>query len=381
MIRFSLGIPVAIRPMFWVTAALIGFLYSMNFIGTLVWVGVILVSVIIHELGHALVAKSFGKSPQIELVAFGGLTYHDASDLALWKQFLIVLSGPLFGFGLFLLATILQMQVSPNATVLYSSLAILRLVNLFWTIVNLVPVLPLDGGQLLRIICEGMFGFRGIRYSQFASFVVAGGLAFAFFFFQWYIAGILFFLLAFQSFDVWRKSKGFTATDQSSNLKGKLENAEALLLQGKKGDAVPLLEELRGEAKEGMIYYSATQLLSFLRYEEGDTKGAYELLHPIKDHLGPEATCILHQAAFVERDFPTVAQLSAECFQVWQTAETALRSAYAFAMLSEVKSSIGWLKAAIQGGLENLEEVVKEKSFDSIRNDPIFRAFIDSHHH
>src|SRR3990172_11840545 len=97
-------IPIVIRPSFWLVAALIGFLNSFSFVGTLVWIGVIFVSVIVHELGHALSALSFGLRPKIELVAFGGLTYHRGDQLAFWKQFLIVLFGPIFGFLLFVAA-------------------------------------------------------------------------------------------------------------------------------------------------------------------------------------------------------------------------------------------------------------------------------------
>src|SRR5580692_10894316 len=93
MMRFNGKIPVAISPAFWIFAALIGYLWTGTFLGALIWVGIIFVSVLFHEFGHALTALLFGKKPRIELVALGGLTYHDGDKLPFWKQFFITLNG------------------------------------------------------------------------------------------------------------------------------------------------------------------------------------------------------------------------------------------------------------------------------------------------
>ena len=99
-------IPLKISPFFWVTAGLIGWINSMGtfhpFILTLIWIGVIFVSILIHEYGHALTSRYFGQHPRIQLVAFGGLTIPEGKRLKGWREFLVVLNGPLFGFLLFL---------------------------------------------------------------------------------------------------------------------------------------------------------------------------------------------------------------------------------------------------------------------------------------
>jgi stage IV sporulation protein FB len=165
MIKIPGRIPISIFPTFWIVAALIGYVNSLSWIGTLIWMLVIFISVLFHEFGHALTALLFGRHPRIELVAMGGLTYHEGENLPFWKQFLIVFDGPLFGFILFLLSTaMLQFFVITNEA-LISGLKITQWVNLFWTVLNLVPVMPLDGGQLLRIVCEGFWGVRGFKYA------------------------------------------------------------------------------------------------------------------------------------------------------------------------------------------------------------------------
>src|SRR3990167_10172085 len=134
-------IPVRISPFFWLTAAFIGWIQSQSLLGMLIWIAIIFVSILVHEYGHALTAKVFGQKPRIELIAFGGLTYPEGPKLSHWKEFVVVLNGPIFGFCLFLLATLLLPYVPPPAQPM---VATFQVVNLFWTIVNLLPVLPLD---------------------------------------------------------------------------------------------------------------------------------------------------------------------------------------------------------------------------------------------
>jgi stage IV sporulation protein FB len=58
MLRIPGKIPIAISPAFWIFAALIGYLNSQSFIGTIIWIGIIFVSVLVHEFGHALTAAA-----------------------------------------------------------------------------------------------------------------------------------------------------------------------------------------------------------------------------------------------------------------------------------------------------------------------------------
>ncbi|MBM3191343.1 MAG: stage IV sporulation protein FB, partial [Chlamydiae bacterium] len=94
----KVSIPIRISPMFWLTAAIIGWINSQSLIGTVIWIVIIFVSILVHEYGHALMARAFGQFPRIELVAFGGVTYPEGPAISLGKEFLVVLNGPLFSF-------------------------------------------------------------------------------------------------------------------------------------------------------------------------------------------------------------------------------------------------------------------------------------------
>lgn len=377
MITIPGRIPITIHPFFWITALLIGFLSSQSLPGTMIWVVVILVSVIVHELGHATTALFFGLTPRIDLVALGGLTTHQGGKLSSWKQFFIVLNGPLFGFMLFIAAwLLLKMQFQG---VMLTFLNLFYLVNLIWTILNLVPVLPLDGGQLMRIVLEAVFGAKGFKYSLLIGIVVSTALSLLFFFFQNFLIGALFFLFAFQSFDLYRRMRNLSEEDRSDKFKEALEEAERDLQSGNKERALSEFERVRAETKEGMIHMLATQYLAFLKYEKGQVKETYDLLTSIRKDLSGEALCLLHKAAFDQKDYSLVTEIGPNCFQVMPVKEVALRNAFASGSQGLEKPAIGWLEAAFQDGLENIPEILKEPYFDPIRDSTLFKQFQKIH--
>ncbi len=373
MIKIPGKIPITIYPAFWIFAFLIGWLMAdFDFISTLVWVGIIFVSVLFHEFGHALTAKMFGQKPRIDLVAMGGLTYHDGQNLPFWKQFIITLNGPLFGFLLVIGAHFL-LKVYPSLI-----LRDIRNVNLFWTIINLLPILPLDGGQLMRLVFEKIFKVRGFHFALFTSMAVSLIASLLLFLTQNFFPGALFFLFAFENFDAYRRTKYLKESDRSDQLKKALQEAEAELRLGNKQHALDLFEAVRKEAKEGMIHALASQHLAFLDYEMGKKREAYLALVPLKDRLDPEGICLLHRLAFEENDYQLVFELAGPVFQLLPEAEVALRSAYACASLAQAEAAVGWLQTALSSGVENLKEIVQEKTFDPIRTNPAFLSFIQT---
>src|SRR5262245_9258768 len=68
------GIPVSVKPTFFLVMALLGYNQRQEPAMLIAWVAVVFVSVLLHELGHALTAKAFGGVPAIELYGLGGLT-------------------------------------------------------------------------------------------------------------------------------------------------------------------------------------------------------------------------------------------------------------------------------------------------------------------
>jgi stage IV sporulation protein FB len=378
MIRIPGRIPIAIYPSFWIVVFLLGYLMSQSLVGMFFCAAVIVVSLLVHEFGHALTALAFGQNPRIELMPFGGITFHEGRSLSIWKQCLIVFDGPLSGFLLLGVAYFAEMLWNPGG--LWGEiLLVTQWINLVWTALNLLPILPLYGGQLMRLFFEAFSGAKGLRYALFTSMLVGIIASLVAFLFQNFLLGALFFLLAFQSLDGFRKSRLMNEGDRKEALKRLLEQGEIAMHEGRKEAAVLAFEQLREEAKGGMLYLVASQELAFLRDEEGNQSQVYALLRPLARDLSGGALVLLHKAAFEMGDYALTDSLAARAFQELPLVETAVRSACAAAALSKIDPALGWLHTALQEGLMNLHEIVAQPHFDTLRSDPHLQHFLDHH--
>ncbi|WP_395746749.1 site-2 protease family protein [Prosthecobacter sp.] len=178
MLRFTLfGFPVQIHGMFWLSTALMGGAGRDNspdgFRQVLAWVVAVLLSVLIHELGHALAMRNYGdRRVNIVLYAFGGLAI-GSRPRTRREDFLVSAAGP----GLEILAGLAvgwALTLWPPPWLwLRQMLDAFTVVSIFWALLNLVPVLPLDGGH----ICQAYFGRSGKRQALKISLACAVVLA------------------------------------------------------------------------------------------------------------------------------------------------------------------------------------------------------------
>ncbi len=159
------GIPVHFSPLFLLLLLFVGF-QGVGF----VFVGVVTFSILVHEMGHALVAQYFRLSPSIVLHGWGGLCHHERPQRESHDA-LIIAAGPAAGFALGFLALALYLFAPP--TVLEPGSLGTRIVewlvyiNLFWSFINILPLWPLDGGQLFRLgMVKAFGGLRGERIAH-----------------------------------------------------------------------------------------------------------------------------------------------------------------------------------------------------------------------
>lgn len=374
-------ISVRISPFFFVTSGLIGWINSFSLLGTIIWIAIIFVSILIHECGHAYTMRAFGQRAKIELVAFGGLTIPDGPRLSKFKEFIVVFAGPLFGFFLFLLSYFLLRSALFSNLLVNAILQTTAVVNLFWTVVNLLPVLPLDGGQLVRIILEGIFGPKGMRYALIASIAVAAAIAVLFLVYGGFLIGALFFIFAFQNFETYRRMKIIAPADGNEDYQQELSSIEEMLVEGRLDEALPTLEELRTKTKQGILYNLCTQYVAQIYYKKRDLERVYALLQPIYKDIAPLELVMLQEAASFKGDHELVSNISGECFQIVPSPEIALRAAKASAVLQDIRSVIGWLTAAANAGVQNIEEFIHDPAFDTIRDTKEIHLLIDKLRH
>jgi Zn-dependent protease/CBS domain-containing protein len=117
--------------------------------------------ILLHELGHATVARARGMDIRgITLFLFGGVAEIGEEPPSAWTEFLMAIAGPavslVLGVGFGVLAEVGYAGGWPPAVVLV--LGYLGLVNLTVLVFNLIPAFPLDGGRVLRSILWGATG-------------------------------------------------------------------------------------------------------------------------------------------------------------------------------------------------------------------------------
>lgn len=180
------GFPVRIHPLFWVVLLVLG---PTNLeaprIGELItaWMAAGFLSLMVHELGHAFAFRFFGsRGTSIWLYWFGGLA-GGMRPAGHWPNIIISLAGPIPQL-LLAAAAYAGWQALPTEAPFIAAafLAFLFRVSLFWAILNLLPIWPLDGGQVAREACS-LARVRGpdqaaLRISMITALAVAGlGLA------------------------------------------------------------------------------------------------------------------------------------------------------------------------------------------------------------
>ncbi len=237
-LNFTLfGIPVRVHPLFWVMALLFGGLAG-DVLGMLFWVLAVFVSVLVHELGHALMFRRFGIGSSVVLHLAGGHTEPQPVPwggrwayvpLSPMQEALVSFAGPATGF--LLAGAVIAAVLAAGGTVVWAALggivpvpiALLPFgaaflqnfvgdllwVSLLWGAINLMPVFPLDGGNIVRRLMIRADPIDGARRSLRISIVAGAVLAVAgLFLFRSIYITLLFGYLAYLSYQSLRWGRG-----------------------------------------------------------------------------------------------------------------------------------------------------------------------------
>jgi Zn-dependent protease len=181
--NFRIGrVPVLVSPLFWLGAGILGLDFlRIGAAEFLLWIFCVFISILWHELGHVWMGQYFGTRGTIVLYLMGGLAVGASNALSPWRRIAVILAGPgiqlAVGVPMWLLSIYAPVQIG-----LLDWPPLLRLmwflligINIGWALLNLLPVYPLDGGQVCMELCQlylrrGME--RGFMISTIAAIVV-----------------------------------------------------------------------------------------------------------------------------------------------------------------------------------------------------------------
>ncbi len=251
-LRFNLfGFYVRVSWSFWLGAIFFGWNLIEGFSGSgsgmskgavlIMWVGCMFLSILIHELGHAFAMRFYGIHSSVVLYHFGGLAIPEGGQFrstfgrksfqsSEWQQFWISLAGPaaqilsvvvlalavkatghafqghFFVFG-FLREIPWIAEGNPIENPSLRLLIILYTIpSIFWAVLNLVPIYPLDGGQIMKSLVT-IFGGQTTTWLTISLITASLGVLYGLANEQWY-TGILCASFAFSNYQMLQQYQG-----------------------------------------------------------------------------------------------------------------------------------------------------------------------------
>lgn len=297
------NVPVSVSPWY---LLLLAYLAYPNLAQGLLFALFITISLLAHEFGHALMARRFKLQPQILLHGFGGLTGHDRARTQR-EEALIIAAGPACGL-LLGLAVLGVLTFAPiQSPYLFSALRYFMIINFVWSVFNLLPMWPMDGGQLLRIGASKVLKpARGERLTHIVSIVVVIVVAVASRFYADFgpMMMIILAMTAWQNFQALTAGKSAASAPVRDNAFASelLDKAQRAYEAGDDDEAARLCHQLRAESNVAPATLSkAWAILGVTTTRKGDYAEALSYLRRAPetiDTIEATAQCLYQLSMF-----------------------------------------------------------------------------------
>jgi len=280
-LSFQIGtIPVRVDPSFFLIIVLLGLNPNdVQPVLILSWVAIAFASVLFHELGHAVAFRLFGVQPSVMLYGMGGLTSGEGR-LTPVESITVSLAGPLSVLLLIGVPALwLQSQGVVTTSVGRTILEQVIWINVWWSVLNLLPILPLDGGNVTRSVLDLATKGRGRRPAEVVSVIVAVGIGLLAYSYGLVFGMILAGLFAAMNISSLSKVK-------QDELGDELQFGQRALIEHRPADAQLVAERVLAKRPSGPTLRWASELLGWSRLWQGDRPGAEGAVQRYA-HAGP----------------------------------------------------------------------------------------------
>lgn len=385
------GIPLRVRPEFFVGAIIIG---GDRFSQPLLlawWVLAVGVFVALHELGHAFAFRHYGHRPSIEIQMFGGATVGTPGKPLTPKQDIVVsFAGPAVGLviGSAVYGFEYTTQYQPSSLLVAQVLSDIVWVNLGWSIFNLVPMLPLDGGRLFHAAMRHMLGDgRGRTVALTVSLLVAATVVWLAISSGRTFLAIFAAMFAFQSFrglrqqPVARSPVEAMLVDQLRE--GRHVDALSTLKNAPDPSAIDPYFTGMTLAQNGMLDDAVEPLVTAFR-RDGRTQAGTLLVRVLIDSgkltdalrifesehgsgLDDDALRNLAGGLFFAERYDDSSRVSETRFRRFNTADAGYNAACALAKLGRIDDAKRWLERAVDAGYRDIEHFDRDEDLAALK--------------
>ncbi len=343
LVELTIGkTPVRIRPAFFVVAALMG--SGRTDLGLLaVWIAASFLSVLFHEMGHATVGRAFGYTPSVELNERGGVTSFPgaAASLTGLRDIAVSLAGPFAGFLLAGAIHLATLAYDPERLGLHASAFVNDMLwcNVGWGVVNLLPIVPLDGGQVAESLLRMVRPASAKTMASVLSVSTAAALG-AWALWRGWTFGALY-------------AGWFAAPSVQALWRARMERGAAADLAMARdalaqGDATAAAEHAHRRFAQARGSLARTVLLDLLAE---DPKTETQL-----------ATALFHAGHFEDS-----AATSEHLFERTANPDEAYNVACAFSRLGRVEEAVAWLGRAESAGYQDLAHLEADEDLAPLR--------------
>lgn len=175
----------------------------------LLWILIVFISVLVHELAHAATIGLFGYgASRIILGGMGGVTIN-ARVARPWHDMLISIAGPLSSFGLmFAMQGFMSTGIPARDPMLYPLVYLLIIMNKLWGLFNLIPVPPLDGAHFVSNLLRTFLPEQSASaIAMWIAMIGGGGVAIYFAATGSVFIAVLIGWFTFTAFQQWRNQR------------------------------------------------------------------------------------------------------------------------------------------------------------------------------
>lgn len=314
------------------------------------WVALVLFSVLLHELGHALTMIAFGYAPRIELHALGGWTiWPNQARPGPGQRLLVSLAGPGIQLALATVVLVVWLIVRPPEEWRWFLFDVLW-INFGWALINLLPMLPWDGGNALDSAVTLKFGPQpkvvGAVSMVFGAAIVAGAV-----FTRQIMLGYLGVMGLQQGWARWTFKP-------------------------------PTLEELVAAAQKNALPLTFWAPLTQSLMEKGRPDVVRELFgrkiaagKAITSEDAQIASAIV-AALFQQQHYAECADLCSRFFNETGHAEQAVNAASALTKMGDLDGAMAWLEKAIAAGFADRASLAADEDLAPLRTRPDFQVLL-----
>lgn len=277
--------PVRIQPWFLLIAAWFGWMQAEREsaweVSLAIFVVVMFTGVLAHEFGHAFAGRAFGLTPRIELHGMGGVTsWEDGRRLSPGQSIAVSAAGPGVGIVIGLASGLLLIVLAPaEGSIARFAFTSLVWVNLGWGVLNLLPMMPLDGGNIMASFFELFAGSKGRIAARLLSLVFCAALLALVlsvptgFGTMWTVL-----IVGWLGYINWRALSVERRIGVDLPLAVEMRQVHAELQKGNLVSARSQALELRGRARTPLMQGELSQLVAWSHLLGGDARSAADAL-------------------------------------------------------------------------------------------------------